>query len=46
VLFPSVTFVVEACIGAFRLVGLATRFWAPVGIAQTAIIFSVLRTPK
>ena len=44
VLFASVTFVVEACIGA---VGLATRFWAPAGIAPTmAIIFSVLRAPN
>lgn len=45
--FAWTTFVVEACLGAFLLVGLATRFWALVGIAQTmAIIFSVLRTPN
>jgi thiosulfate dehydrogenase (quinone) large subunit len=47
VFFAWATFIVEACIGAFLLVGLATRFWALVGIAQTmAIIFSVLRTPN
>jgi thiosulfate dehydrogenase [quinone] large subunit len=47
VFFAWMTFVVEACLGAFLLVGLATRFWALVGIAQTmAIIFSVLRTPN
>jgi thiosulfate dehydrogenase [quinone] large subunit len=46
VAFAWATFVVEACLGAFLLVGLATRFWALVGVAQTmAIIFSVLRTP-
>jgi thiosulfate dehydrogenase [quinone] large subunit len=45
--FAWTTFVVEACLGAFLLVGLATRFWALVGIAQTmAIIFSILRTPN
>ncbi|WP_455352078.1 DoxX family protein [Streptomyces sp. SYSU K217416] len=39
-------FAVEACLGAFLLVGLATRFWALVGLAQTtAITFSVLNTP-
>jgi thiosulfate dehydrogenase (quinone) large subunit len=44
--FAWLTFVVEACLGGFLLVGLVTRFWALVGIAQTmAIIFSVLRTP-
>lgn len=45
--FAWTTFVVEACLGGFLLVGLATRFWALVGVAQTmAIIFSVLRTPN
>ncbi|MDJ0382223.1 TQO small subunit DoxD [Streptomyces sp. G-G2] len=40
-------FAVEACLGAFLLVGLATRFWALVGLAQTtAITFSVLNTPN
>jgi thiosulfate dehydrogenase [quinone] large subunit len=47
VFFAWATSIVEACIGAFLLVGLATRFWALVGIAQTmAIIFSELRTPN
>ncbi len=45
--FAWMTFAVESCLGAFLLVGLATRFWALVGVAQTmAIIFSVLRTPN
>lgn len=44
--FAWLTFVVEACLGGFLLVGLATRFWALVGVAQSfAIIFSVLQTP-
>ncbi len=38
--------VLEACIGAFLLVGLATRFWAVVGALQTvAIMLSVLNAP-
>lgn len=37
---------VEVALGAFLLIGLATKFWALVGIAQTfAIIFSVLNAP-
>lgn len=44
--FAWFTFGVEACIGAFLLVGLATRFWALVGLVQTvAIMLSVLNTP-
>ncbi|MCP3818652.1 DoxX family membrane protein [Streptomyces sp. A3M-1-3] len=44
--FAWAAFAVEACLGAFLLVGLATRFWALVGLAQTtAITFSVLNTP-
>ncbi|MCY0932316.1 DoxX family protein [Streptomyces sp. H27-H1] len=40
-------FAIEACLGAFLLVGLATRLWALVGLAQTtAITFSVLNTPN
>lgn len=36
----------EAALGAFLLVGLATRFWCLVGIAQTlAITLSVLNAP-
>jgi thiosulfate dehydrogenase [quinone] large subunit len=47
VVFAWLTFLVEGCLGAFLLVGLATRFWALVGMAQSfAIIFSVLRTPN
>jgi len=49
---PNFTFfgwtvlVVEAALGAFLLVGLVTRFWAAVGIAQTlAITLSVLNAP-
>jgi thiosulfate dehydrogenase [quinone] large subunit len=37
---------VETALGAFLLIGLATRFWALVGIVQTlAITFSVVRVP-
>ena len=33
-------------LGAFLLIGLATRFWALVGVAQTvAILLSVLNAP-
>jgi thiosulfate dehydrogenase [quinone] large subunit len=36
----------EAALGAFLLLGLATRFWAVVGLAQSiAITLSVLNTP-
>jgi thiosulfate dehydrogenase [quinone] large subunit len=49
---PNFTFfgwavlVVEAALGAFLLIGLATRFWSLVGIAQTvAIALSVLNAP-
>ena len=38
---------VEAGLGAFLLIGLATRFWALVGVAQTlAITLSVLNAPN
>jgi thiosulfate dehydrogenase [quinone] large subunit len=38
---------VESALGAFLLIGLATRLWALVGIAQTiAITLSVLNTPN
>jgi thiosulfate dehydrogenase [quinone] large subunit len=37
---------VEAALGAFLLIGLATRFWALIGIAQTVVIaLSVLNAP-
>jgi thiosulfate dehydrogenase [quinone] large subunit len=38
--------IVESALGAFLLIGLATRFWALVGIAQTlAITLSAVRAP-
>src|SRR6266511_4081849 len=44
--FGWVTLIVEASLGAFLLIGLATRLWAVVGIGQTiAITLSVLNTP-
>jgi thiosulfate dehydrogenase [quinone] large subunit len=44
--FGWLTLIVEASLGAFLLVGLATRLWALVGIGQTiAITLSVLNTP-
>lgn len=45
-LFGWFTLIVEASLGAFLLVGLATRFWALVGIGQSiAITLSVLNAP-
>lgn len=45
--FGYLTLLVEASLGAFLLVGLATRFWAVVGIAQSlAITLSVLNGPN
>ncbi len=45
--FGYMTLLAEASLGAFLLVGLATRFWAAVGIAQTvAIALSVLNGPN
>ncbi|MGL5824148.1 MAG: hypothetical protein ACRCYU_04825 [Nocardioides sp.] len=44
--FGWLTLVAEVSLGAFLLVGLATRFWAWVGIAQSvAIALSVLYAP-
>jgi len=44
--FAWTVLVVEASLGAFLLIGLATRFWALVGVAQTVIIMlSVLNAP-
>ncbi|MQA10311.1 MAG: DoxX family membrane protein [Pseudonocardiaceae bacterium] len=46
VLFGWLVLIVEASLGAFLLVGLATRFFALVGMVQTvAIMFSVLNAP-
>lgn len=47
VVFGYLTLLLEASIGAFLLVGLATRFWAALGIVQTAAItLSVLNAPN
>jgi thiosulfate dehydrogenase (quinone) large subunit len=44
--FGWMVLLVEAALGAFLLIGLATRFWALIGIAQTvAIALSVLNAP-
>ena len=44
--FGWFTLLVEGGLGAFLLIGLATRFWAVVGIGQTvAITLSVLFAP-
>lgn len=46
IIFGWLTLLVEASLGAFLLLGLATRFWALVGIAQSvAIALSVLNAP-
>ena len=52
VVLPNFTFfgwmvlLVEAALGAFLLIGLVTRFWAVVGVAQTIVIMlSVLKAP-
>ncbi|MEJ7583016.1 MAG: TQO small subunit DoxD [Acidimicrobiales bacterium] len=45
--FGWTVLIVEACLGAFLLFGLGTRFWALVGVAQsTAIGLSVAQTPN
>ena len=38
-LFGWSVFLLEICLAVFLLLGLATRFWAVVGIAQTVAIF-------
>ncbi|XVQ09744.1 DoxX family protein [Spirillospora sp. CA-255316] len=44
--FGWATLLVEASLGAFLLVGLATRFWALVGAGQSVLItLSVLNAP-
>jgi thiosulfate dehydrogenase [quinone] large subunit len=46
VFFGWVTLLTESALGAFLLIGLLTRFWAVVGVAQClAIMFSVLNAP-
>ena len=45
--FAWTTLLVEAALGVFLLLGLATRFWALIGIAQSlAITMSVLNAPN
>ncbi len=45
--FGWMTLLIEAGLGAFLLIGLATRFWAVVGLAQSlAIMLSVLNAPN
>lgn len=45
--FGWAVLLVESALGAFLLIGLATRFWALVGIAQTvAIALSVINAPN
>ncbi len=45
--FGWTVLLVESALGAFLLIGLATRLWALVGIAQTvAIALSVLNAPN
>jgi thiosulfate dehydrogenase (quinone) large subunit len=47
VVFGWLTLLVEASLGAFLLIGLATRFWALVGVAHTIVItLSVLHAPN
>jgi thiosulfate dehydrogenase [quinone] large subunit len=44
--FGWLTLLVEGSLGAFLLIGLATRFWALVGLVQTvAITLSAMNTP-
>lgn len=44
--FAWVTLLVEVSLGAFLLIGLATRAWAAVGAGQSTVIaLSVLETP-
>ncbi|MGI9155385.1 MAG: DoxX family protein [Marmoricola sp.] len=45
--FAWATLAVESCLGVFLLLGLATRFWALVGVAQSVVItLSVLNAPN
>lgn len=45
--FGWVTLLTEAALGAFLLIGLATRFWALIGVLQSlAITLSVLNAPN
>jgi thiosulfate dehydrogenase [quinone] large subunit len=45
--FGWMVLLIEASLGAFLLIGLATRFWAVIGMAQTVVIMlSVLNAPN
>jgi thiosulfate dehydrogenase [quinone] large subunit len=45
--FGWLTLLTEGALGAFLLIGLATRFWAVVGVAQSlAITLAVLNAPN
>ena len=45
-IFAWITTITEIALGAFLMLGLATRFWAIVGMAQTtAITLSVINAP-
>ena len=45
-LFAWITLLTEVSLGAFLLLGLATRFWAVVGMVQTVVItMSVINAP-
>jgi thiosulfate dehydrogenase (quinone) large subunit len=45
--FGWATYLLEGALGAFLLVGLATRFWALVGAAQSVVItLTVLNAPN
>ena len=46
-IFGWTVFIAEASLAAFLIVGLATRFWALIGVAQSAAIaLSVLNAPN
>jgi thiosulfate dehydrogenase [quinone] large subunit len=46
-IFAWIVLLVEASLGAFLTLGLATRFWALVGIAETVVIMlTVLNAPN
>ena len=46
-LFGWMTILLEACLGAFLILGFATRVWALVGLGMTAtIMMSVLHAPN
>lgn len=47
VLFGWLTLLLEASLGAFLLIGLATRLWAVIGVGQSLVIaLSVMNAPN